>query len=70
MFWRDVLEVLTVIGEFGVPTRKHARELMAGPGAERDKALVKHVADDLHAQYVTSRLDWAASDLKELWESV
>ncbi len=70
VFWRDVLEMLTVIGEFGVATHKHAKELMAGPGAERDKALASHVADDLHAQYVSGRLDWAASRLKELWEFI
>jgi hypothetical protein len=69
VFWRDVLEVFTVLANCAV-AYKHKNELMASLGAGRDKALIKQVVDDLHASYVSGRLDWPARQLKRLWESV
>jgi hypothetical protein len=37
MFWRDVLEMFTVLGNYGV-TSRHENELMANLGADRDRA--------------------------------
>jgi len=66
VFWRDVLEVFTVLDNFAV-AYQHEKELMANLGADRDRALLERVVDDLHASYVADRLDWPAGWLKRLW---
>jgi hypothetical protein len=64
VFWRDVLEVLIELGNYGVPSR-HENELMANLGADRDRALLEQVVDDLHASYIADRLDFQAREVKE-----
>jgi hypothetical protein len=69
VFWRDVLEVFTMLGSFGV-TYGHENTLMRNLDAEQDRELLERVVDDLHASYAADRLDWAARDVKGLLESV
>lgn len=66
MFWRDVLEVFTVLGNFGVADTQE-NELMANLGADRDRALLDRVVNELHASYITDRLDWPAREVKRFW---
>jgi hypothetical protein len=62
VFWRDVLEVFTVLGNFGVAENQN--ELMTNLGADRDRALLDRVVADLHASYVADRLDRPAREVK------
>lgn len=54
-----MLEVFTVLGNCGVAFR-HENELMAILGANRDRALLEQVVDDLHASHIAYRLDYQA----------
>jgi hypothetical protein len=62
VFWRDVLEVLTVLANFGVVHRRED-QVMANLGADRDRALLGRVLADLRASYLADRLDWPAREL-------
>lgn len=62
VFWRDVLEVFAVLANFGA-TYKHESELMANLGADRDRALLDALVEDLRASYIADRLDWFAKEV-------
>ena len=66
VFWRDVLEVFIVLSNFGV-AYQHDKKLMANLGADRDRVLLKHLVDQLHASYVADRFDWPAREVKRFW---
>ncbi|WP_157430607.1 hypothetical protein [Actinomadura macra] len=69
VFWRDVLEVFAMLGNFGA-TYEHESELMTNLDAERDRDLLERIVDDLRASYAAERLDWQAREVKSLLESV
>ncbi len=66
VFWRDVLEVFAVLSNSGV-TYEREDELIANLGADRDRALLERLVDDLHASYVADRLDGPAEMVKRFW---
>lgn len=65
VFWRDILEIFTVLCNFGVAHRQE-QELFPNLGADRDRALLKQIVDDLHASYLADRLNWPAREVKRL----
>lgn len=43
---------------------------MANLGADRNRTLIEHVVDDLHASYTADRLEWNAREVERLREFV
>jgi hypothetical protein len=62
VFWRDVLEVFAVLANFGVAYGREG-ELMANLGADRDRALLDRLVEDLRASYIADRLKWCAREV-------
>jgi hypothetical protein len=62
VFWRDVLEVFAVLANFGVAYGREG-ELMANLGADRDRALLDRLVEDLRASYVADRLKWCSREV-------
>lgn len=70
VFWRDALEIFMVFINFGCAPFGREREVMANLGADRNRTLIEHVVDDLHASYTADRLEWNAREVERLREFV
>lgn len=66
VFWRDALEVFMVFSNFGCAPYGCESEVMENLGADRDRALIKRVVDDLHDSYTADRLEWNAEEVERL----
>jgi hypothetical protein len=66
VFWSDLLEIATMLGNYGVSHRREV-ELFRRAGVAPDLDDVSDVAAGLHADYIAARMTWHADQVRALY---